>query len=146
MPSKPKFTVSELFARAHEAQHDALGVTKDPDSLVALAAVQRHQLLREKTERALRAWAETVRDVDALATPQPSDEYLHRWLAAEYVRLGFACKRLAAPDSVLFESATLERVAALPTVDRSDVLRRFQLDWDSPLTVEEGASSEESEC
>lgn len=145
MPSKPNFTVSELFARAREAKHDALGVANDPDALVALAVLRRQELLRKKTLATFRPWSELVQDIAALARLQPGNEALQRWVSLECVRLGVACKKLGADDPMPFEQETVARVSGLPANERAELIRRFQLDWDSPLIVAEEARLEESD-
>lgn len=126
---KPTTTVAEFIRRGREAGHDALGIAHDPESLIAMAAMQRQTFLRDRTERALRRWRELVAE---MAAEQSDDPTVDRWLGIEHVRLGRAFKSAALDDPTLLAAAS-RWVAKLDARDRDDVMSRFDLDLMAPI-------------
>jgi hypothetical protein len=126
---KPTTNVAEFIRRGREAGHDALGIAHDPESLMAMAAMQRQTFLRDRTERALRRWRELVAEI---ATEGNEDPAIHRWLGIEHVRLGRAFKSAALDDPTILTDAT-RWVAKLEARERDDVMSRFELDLMAPI-------------
>jgi len=133
---KPTSTVADFIRRGREAGQDALGLAHDLDTILAMAMVQRDTFLRERDERSLRRWRELVAEVVTRAEQDPA---IHRWLGLEHVRLGRAFKAAALEDATLQADAG-RWGAVLTSGEREEVVRRFELDLMSLLTVAAAAS------
>lgn len=128
---KPTTTVADFIRKGREARQDALGLARDPDAIIAMAAVQRENFLRERAERPLRRWRELVAEIAASAD-QGSD--VARWLGIEHARLCRAFKVMALDDATLLDDAT-RWIARLDPCERDEVMSRFDLDLMAPLTA-----------
>ena len=128
---KPTSTVADFIRRGREAGQDALGLAHDPDSIVAMASVQRETFLRERTEASLRRWRELVGEVAASGNDDPA---VARWLGIEHVRLGRAFKAVASDDATLPADAA-HWISVLAPGERDELVNRFNLDLMAPLTV-----------
>lgn len=116
--------VAEFMRRGREAGHDALGIARDVEAIMAMAAMQREAFLRERGERVLRRWRELVAEI---ATADEGDPAVQRWLGIEHVRLGRAFKLAELDDATLHADAT-RWIAKLDVRERDDVMGRFDLD------------------
>jgi hypothetical protein len=121
---KPTTNVAEFMRRGREAGHDALGIARDPEAIMAMAVMQRETFLRERGERSLRRWRELVAEI---ASSDDGDPGVERWLGIEHVRLGRAFKLAELNDATLHADAT-RWIAKLNVGERDDAVGRFDLD------------------
>lgn len=128
---KPTTTVADFIKRGREARQDALGIARDPESAMAIAAVHRDTFMSERSEAPLRRWRELVAEIAAASAQEP-DPGTTRWLAVEYVRLGRAFDMAAIEDGSVSTDAA-RWTAALSSGERHEILSRFELDIIAPL-------------
>ena len=125
-------SVAALMKRAREARHDALGLANDLEARMALASVHRNAFVHDRAEHALRRWRELVSQIAADA-PQEEPALL-RWLAIEHVRLAIGLKHARIEDAAL-NADVVRWSEKLDVNERTDEMKRFELDMAAPLTV-----------
>jgi len=124
---KPTASVADFVRMGKEAE--ALGIAGDSEAIMAVAASQREDFIRGRSEQSLRRWRELV---GMVAASHDGDSASGRWLGVECTRLGRAFEAAGLVDETL--RADAERWLFLIASDeRNELTSRFNLDLVAPL-------------